>query len=67
MDYVTLGFAIILASAAVWYIFRPEHVKAVFKAPKTPFGQNPNWIIRIIGVMFAGIAIFLFIEVFRSN
>ncbi len=67
MDYVRFGFAIIFACVAVWYIVYPENVRVLLKAPRTPFGQNPKWIIRVIGLIFAAIAIFLFREMIHSN
>jgi hypothetical protein len=65
MDYARLGVAVVFACVAVWYIIYPDSVKALY--PQRAFGQNPKLVIRVIGAIFASLAIFLVTEVVRSK
>ncbi len=69
-DYVEVLFGIVFLAVGVWETFYPERAHAHFvhrgASTRTAFGSDPKWIIRVTGVMFLALALFMLSDALRS-
>ena len=69
-DYVELLFGVTFLAVGVWETFYPDRAHAHFvrrgASTRTAFGGDPKWIIRVTGVMFLALALFMLFDALRS-
>ncbi len=69
-DYVELTFGTLFLALGIWYVVNPVGAKRFWLRhglpPRTPFGNDMALIIRLSGVPFVVVALFIVADAIRA-